>query len=1213
MKDQAAVVEPQANIQSECDNNVGDTSNASPNSHVRSNDTVDEHAPPSEKPGQEVIIQHDSKNKAPGSDSAGLRKLDEDAVSEGTDVCDEDTSWRHSHVDKSLDERRKKAPKRIKQYSDYIKLMEDRMGAMEEQLQKLVKPAAETVTEATYPPPPPPPSPPKQLHLSIAHMKWETFDIAGKSGQHVIDVLIGDPDYMKSRQQKKAAKQEEKNKYTDHKEKKAGDEEKREEPESTQLRHASAVEKRSLLPERICMVGPLIIIRPFKLLIHWEQEIKHRLAFLERRWEEIDASAEQQKRRTSMEVKADNLTAGVRKDKESREGAAEIDSKSTVDPSNTYPSTADGTVNVPEAQLADKGKETGSTTLEKHDNQGTDQNSDLTTQKQDEQDSHLDERDNIDTTDASTAIANCPREHEVGSQDPEYDDLSDDLFSTDGKPALRRLRLLVKFIDEEVNAPLAKLKEGHRHQQVFFADLYHFFAPGDEVYRFHGSGTNEQVQAYRVLQVVGGKRFNFSEKPKGDADTPEMLSSTEIGSPLVITCIHIDFDGKEFGPVTTSFSIREYAGERTISALPICPVAFIKDSEDLQRALEVRGQRFVELAQVSHKEYTGLTIDPVEDIDSQVIIDFDTTFQNNRSWAPELDIQYPAAGDPRETAPLPASQREGLEPKGTVFDSFDNEYSWMFEDALIDQIRMKDFMDEHPIFSRDSPVLLKATQDGVELNNDDKRLLPGRVFGFVLRSRTWAALSIRLVKDLPMKQDGFDQLVLPDGHKDLVRALVKTHSRGARPASRPIEEKDHQVDLVKGKGKGLIILLHGVPGVGKTSTAEYIADYTQRPLFPITCGDIGETATSVEANLGKSFQLAHKWGCVLLLDEADVFMAKRSGSDIQRNSLVSVFLRILEVGIFDPAFKSRIHISLYYPPLNGVTTIKIWRVNIDRTRLSEKGYEVDEAGILEFAKSHFLAHDEGGRWNGRQIRNAFQTAIALAEYDVTEDTRRRFDVSESMNLPPLKPRITVEHFRKVASAASDFDRYLKDVYGGRDESDRAFGESLRKDDWGQQTVVSMRPPIRGGNSSQGYHQQGQYRQQRQRFNGRNVYHSEASFDEVDPFQESKHPALPNEAENFNRPSPDPRAMARAERGGYDEFGSHAGSSNSQSPWNVSGGPGQAGRLQTPQDNRSRMRNTAHFEESEYKMEMTNDFSEFGESDDRDVRGIGRDGQGVRYA
>ena len=74
-----------------------------------------------------------------------------------------------------------------------------------------------------------------------------------------------------------------------------------------------------------------------------------------------------------------------------------------------------------------------------------------------------------------------------------------------------------------------------------------------------------------------------------------------------------------------------------------------------------------------------------------------------------------------------------------------------------------------------------------------------------------------------------------------------------------------------------------------------------------------------------------------------------------------MFLTTNRVGIIDPAFKSRIHVSLYYPPLNGATTIKIWRVNIKRIRSSEKDYEVDEDGIIEFAKNHFVAHDEIGR------------------------------------------------------------------------------------------------------------------------------------------------------------------------------------------------------------------------------------------------------------
>jgi SpoVK/Ycf46/Vps4 family AAA+-type ATPase len=84
------------------------------------------------------------------------------------------------------------------------------------------------------------------------------------------------------------------------------------------------------------------------------------------------------------------------------------------------------------------------------------------------------------------------------------------------------------------------------------------------------------------------------------------------------------------------------------------------------------------------------------------------------------------------------------------------------------------------------------------------------------------------------------------------------------------------------------------PGVGKTSTAECVADSTKRPLFQITCGDIGDTATEVERNLESSFKLAHKWGCVLLLDEADIFLQKRDRADIKRNAIVSVFLRSLE-------------------------------------------------------------------------------------------------------------------------------------------------------------------------------------------------------------------------------------------------------------------------------------------------------------------------------
>lgn len=140
---------------------------------------------------------------------------------------------------------------------------------------------------------------------------------------------------------------------------------------------------------------------------------------------------------------------------------------------------------------------------------------------------------------------------------------------------------------------------------------------------------------------------------------------------------------------------------------------------------------------------------------------------------------------------------------------------------------------------------------------------------------------------------GFDDLVIPKAYRDLLVALVHNHSSGLERK----EKKKRQsalaslstpmIDLVRHKGQGLIFLLHGPPGAGKTSTAETIAAYTKRPLYSITCGDMGVTPNEVEGSLTIHTQRADKWGCVLLLDEADVFLVQRDMHDMQRNAMVS--------------------------------------------------------------------------------------------------------------------------------------------------------------------------------------------------------------------------------------------------------------------------------------------------------------------------------------
>ena len=138
------------------------------------------------------------------------------------------------------------------------------------------------------------------------------------------------------------------------------------------------------------------------------------------------------------------------------------------------------------------------------------------------------------------------------------------------------------------------------------------------------------------------------------------------------------------------------------------------------------------------------------------------------------------------------------------------------------------------------------------------------------------------------RRNGFEDLELPIGHKDVVQALVQTHFRRISQKGDPSSgENEEQFDLVRDKGKGLLILLHGAPGVGKTSTAECVAESNNVPLLPITCGDLGITAQDVERKLEMNFRLAQAWGCVLLLDEADVFLAQRTSSDLERNAVVS--------------------------------------------------------------------------------------------------------------------------------------------------------------------------------------------------------------------------------------------------------------------------------------------------------------------------------------
>jgi hypothetical protein len=69
--------------------------------------------------------------------------------------------------------------------------------------------------------------------------------------------------------------------------------------------------------------------------------------------------------------------------------------------------------------------------------------------------------------------------------------------------------------------------------------------------------------------------------------------------------------------------------------------------------------------------------------------------------------------------------------------------------------------------------------------------------------------------------------------------------------------------------------------------SESIAEKTNRPLYSITCGELGTDVVQTDQILRRIFNRAKTWNAILLLDEADVFLAKRDRTDLQRNAFVS--------------------------------------------------------------------------------------------------------------------------------------------------------------------------------------------------------------------------------------------------------------------------------------------------------------------------------------
>jgi len=131
----------------------------------------------------------------------------------------------------------------------------------------------------------------------------------------------------------------------------------------------------------------------------------------------------------------------------------------------------------------------------------------------------------------------------------------------------------------------------------------------------------------------------------------------------------------------------------------------------------------------------------------------------------------------------------------------------------------------------------------LRLTPEHFQLFPRSIPGFILKSRTWGEqyprrmqqilhnltflntdfMDINCASIFEPNETAIRNLVMNDSHLKLVRILTARYNGQGNGRNLA-----WSADFIRSKGEGQIFLLHGPPGVGKTYTAECIAETTRK-------------------------------------------------------------------------------------------------------------------------------------------------------------------------------------------------------------------------------------------------------------------------------------------------------------------------------------------------------------------------------------------------
>ena len=526
-------------------------------------------------------------------------------------------------------------------------------------------------------------------------------------------------------------------------------------------------------------------------------------------------------------------------------------------------------------------------------------------------------------------------------------------------PQASHVKVLLNFIDEDYRDIKRTFYPLVGSGLITFDLLWALFKPNTIAYTTT-YGNPDEPRAFKVDYAV--KESDFQK-----------------GSWYRVHGRYLEYDGKAFGMGVMDVEVSSFKGASKITSLAAYPIQYHKDEAGLRRLLIERGRKFVTLKGMNYRYHQGMAFYKKKraivkvNINGRVMVDSAIYRRLNPNYPVSAVHRSDKDDDDEDDEDDDEDDEDDEDSDGGLAGGgfTDQALGELTKDGVEGRVRTRRLasrLEKKKAATESSTRKMDKIDEEpkVQQHFTEEQLLLSSplVLGFAFSEKLWLEFTISGLRDIEWNDGAFSSLVLPENQKSIVKALVESHTFHAA---------QNVDDVIQGKGRGLVAVLHGPPGTGKTLTAEGIAELLRRPLYMVSAGELGTDPRMLEAELNKLLDLSHSWGAVLLLDEADVFLEKRTIHDIHRNALVSIFLRLLEyfqgilflttnrVETFDDAFQSRIHVALRYGELTPRAKKTVWRMFVDRVKAKEGGL-----GIEEFKESDLDALARN-HLNGRQV------------------------------------------------------------------------------------------------------------------------------------------------------------------------------------------------------------------------------------------------------